>query len=167
TLALPVVLVGGVIIAYGVFWISGLSLHDIQAGGWTFASHQSQGSWHFLAGADFSAFPWHIAPPLAGDALAAVLVTSVSALVNVTAIEVSNHHEADLENELKVIGWANIASAAVGGYAGSAATSGPVLNERVGGTGRLSGLTAALITALAITIGPSILEYLPKFVVAG
>ena len=165
--ALPVVLAGGVLAAHGVFWICGLSLHDAQASGWTFASQQARAPWQVLSEVGAATFPWHIAPALAGDALAAVLVTAVSALVNVTAIEVVTQREADLENELKVIGFANIASAAVGGYAGSASISRTVLNEKAGATGRLSGLTVALITAAAVLVGPALLGYLPKFVIGG
>lgn len=165
--ALPLLVVIAVLTAHAAFVLSGTSVQAAQAGGWMFARQQTRTFEHLWTEIASTSFPWHIVPSIAGDMVAAILVTTVAALVNVTAIEVITHRETDLEHEVKVIGFANLASAAVGGYVGSASISRTALNERAGATGRLSGLVVALITALAVAVGPDALGYMPKFVVGG
>ena len=161
---LPLLLVGGVITAHLGFAAAGMSLHDAQLAGWTFAPQQAHAVLPLWSGFGSVAFPWHVVPEIAGDAVAAVLVTAVSALVNVTALEVATHREADLERELKVVGIANLAAAVAGGYIGSVSTSRTILNEGSGSRGRLSGLIVALVAAIAVVAGPGLIGYLPKFV---
>jgi len=42
-----------------------------------------------------------------------------------------------------------------------------LLNLSSGGTGRLSGLTVAAVSALMLTVAPTLLGYMPKFVLGG
>jgi SulP family sulfate permease len=167
TYTLPALLVGGVIAAHIGFLLAGLSLNEAQATGWTFAAQPAAEMLPLWSKAGSASIQWHLLPSLTGDALATVLVTAVSALVNVTAIEVATHREADLENELRVIGLANLASAAVGGYVGSASISRTTLNQTAGASSRLSGLVVAVIAAVAVVGGPLVVGYLPKFVLGG
>ena len=161
---LPLLLAGGAISAHLGFAAAGMSLQDAQLAGWTFAPQQAHGLLPLWSGLGSIALPWHLVPEVAGDAVAAVLVTAVSALVNVTALEVATQRETDLEHELKVVGLANLAAAAAGGYIGSASTSRTILNESAGSRGRLSGLVVALVAAIAMVAGPGLIGYLPKFV---
>jgi SulP family sulfate permease len=161
---LPVLLIGGAVAAHLGFAITGLSLHDAQLAGWTFAPQQAHALLPLWSGFGSVTFPWHVVPEIVGDAVAAVLVTAVSALVNVTALEVATHREADLERELKVVGIANLAAAVVGGYIGSVSTSRTILNEGSGSRGRLSGIVVAMVAAIAVAAGPGLIGYLPKFV---
>src|SRR6185437_6334746 len=86
---------------------------------------------------------------------------------NVTGIEVATHREANLERELNITGLANILTGAFGGYPGCASISRSVLNFNSGGTGPLSGLTVAAISLLMLVFAPSLLGYMPKFVLGG
>jgi len=162
--ALPLLLVGGTLIAHLGFAVAGLSLHDAQASGWTFAPQPARGVLPLWSGMTSVSFPWHLVPEVAGEAIAAVLVTAIGALVNVTALEVATQREADLERELKVIGLANLVAGAAGGYIGSASASRTLLNEASGSRGRLSGLTVAAVATLGVFAGPGLIGYLPKFV---
>jgi SulP family sulfate permease len=94
-------------------------------------------------------------------------VTVSTTLFNATGIEVATHREADLERELNVTGIANILSGIFGGYTGCASVARTVLNSKAGGTGRLSGLTAAAISLLMLELAPMLLGYMPKFVLGG
>src|ERR1700738_934835 len=58
-------------------------------------------------------------------------------------------------------------SGALGGYTGCISVSRPVLNFNGGGTGRLSGLTVAAISALMLAVAPMLLGDMPKFVLGG
>jgi SulP family sulfate permease len=164
---LPVILIVGTLAAHAVFRLAGITTTDAQALGWTFrpppqVSLMLPWSVHAL-----EQYPWGELPDLAGNLIAVVFVTASSTLFNTTGIEVAVGREADLERELNTTGVANILSGAFGGYTGCISVSRTVLNFNAGGSGRLSGLTAAAISAMMLLIAPPLLGYMPKFVLGG
>jgi SulP family sulfate permease len=164
---LPAILVVGVIAAHVVFWLAGISLAEAQAAGWTFQPPPGvtfQSPWSVDG---LSHYPWHLLPDLSGNLIAVIFVTASSALFNTTGIEVATHREANLERELNVTGLANMLTGAFGGYPGCISISRSVLNYNGGGTGPLSGLTVAAISLLMLIFAPSLLGYMPKFVLGG
>ncbi len=166
-LGLPVILVGGTLAAHLSFWLAGISHLDAQTSGWLF---QPLPPIHLMLpwdAGDLGRYPWHILPELSGDLIAVIFVTATTTLFNTTGIEVATQREANLERELNVTGLANIATGLVAGYAGCISVSRTILNFSTGGSGRLSGLTAAAISASMLALAPSLLGYMPKFVLGG
>jgi SulP family sulfate permease len=164
---LPAILVGGVIAAHIVFWLAGISLAQAQAAGWTF---QPPPAVNFMLPWSLDAirnYPWYTLPELSGNFIAVVFVTASCTLFNTTGIEVATQHEANLERELNVTGIANMLSGAFGGYTGCVSVSRSFLNFNGGGTGPLSGLTVAAISLLMLAFAPTLLGYMPKFVLGG
>jgi sulfate permease, SulP family len=164
---LPAILVGGVIAGHILFWLSGISLAEAQATGWTFQS---------LPSADFmlpwsvdgiEKYPWHTLPELSGNLIAVIFVTASCTLFNTTGIEVAAQREANLERELNVTGIANMLSGALGGYTGCISISRSVLNFNSGGSSPLSGFTVAAMSLLMLLFAPALLGYMPKFVLGG
>jgi SulP family sulfate permease len=164
---LPVILIGGVIAAHIAFWLAGISLAQAQVSGWTFQPPPSVNFMSPWSANEISRYPWYAVPDLIGNLIAVVFVTASSALFNTTGIEVAAHREANLERELNVTGIANILSGMFGGYTGCISVSRTVLNFNSGGTGRLSGLTVAAISASMLALAPTLLGYMPKFVLGG
>ena len=164
---LPAILVGGVIAAHILFWLAGISTAQAQAEGWTF---QPPSSISFMSPWDFEAlrhYPWKQLAELSGNLVAVIFVTASCTLFNTTGIEVATNREANLERELNVTGLANILTGAFGGYTGCISISRSVLNFNSGGTGPLSGLTVAAISLLMLFFAPTLLGYMPKFVLGG
>ena len=165
---LPAILIGGVIAAHIAFWLAGVSLAEAQASGWTFQP-PPHGFLHAAVerAMRLGHYPWYTLPDLLGNLIAVIFVTASSTLFNTTGIEVASQREANLERELNVTGLANMLSGAFGGYTGCISISRSVLNFNSGGTGRLSGLTVAAISALMLAFAPMLLGYMPKFVLGG
>lgn len=166
-LALPAILVGGVLAAHVAFSAFGLSPEEARALGWTFQSPPRASliqPWHL---ADIQQFPWQALPGLLGNLVAVIFVTAISTLFNTTGIEVATHREANLERELSVTGFANILSGLLGGYSGCISLSRSVLSFNTGARGRLPGLTVATIAALMLVADPALLSHMPKFVLGG
>jgi sulfate permease, SulP family len=164
---LPVILVGGVIAAHIVFWLAGISAAEAQAAGWTFQPPPGvtlTSPWNVDA---IRSYPWYDLPELSGDLIAVVFVTASCTLFNTTGIEVASQREANLERELNITGIANMLSGALGGYTGCVSISRSMLNFNSGGTGPLSGLTVAVISLLMLAFAPTLLGYMPKFVLGG
>jgi sulfate permease, SulP family len=164
---LPAILVGGVVAAHLVFWIAGLSAADAQAAGWTFEPPPSVTIMLPWTAEGLTRYPWKILAELSGNLIAVIFVTASSALFNTTGVEVATNREANLERELNVTGIANVLSGALGGYTGCISISRSVLNFNAGGTGPLGGLTVAAISLLMLIFAPTLLGYMPKFVLGG
>jgi sulfate permease, SulP family len=164
---LPAILIGGIIFAHIAFWFAGISLAEAQASGWTFQPPPHISFMLPWNANEISRYPWYAVPDLLGNLIAVIFVTATSTLFNTTGIEVATHGEANLERELNVTGLANMLSGVIGGYTGCISVSRSVLNFNSGGTGRLSGLTVAAISALMLAVAPMALGYMPKFVLGG
>jgi SulP family sulfate permease len=164
---LPAILIGGVIFAHIAFWLAGISLAEAQGSGWTFQPPPHVNFMLPWSTGEISRYPWYTLPELSGNLIAVIFVTATSTLFNTTGVEVAVDREANLERELNVTGVANMLSGAFGGYTGCISVSRSVLNFNGGGTGRLSGLTVAAISALMLAFAPTLLGYMPKFVLGG
>ena len=164
---LPAILVVGIIAAHVAFYLVGISTSDAQALGWTFRPPAQVALLMPWGAAQIEHYPWSALPDLSGNLIAVIFVTAASTLFNTTGVEVASNREADLERELNATGIANMLSGTVGGYTGCISVSRTVLNVSAGGTGRLSGLTAAAISASMLVFAPVLLGYMPRFVLGG
>ncbi len=164
---LPAILVGGVIAAHILFWLTGVSLAEAQAAGWTFQSPPSADFMLPWSVDGIENYPWHTLPELSGNLIAVIFVTASCTLFNTTGIEVAVQREANLERELNVTGIANMLSGVLGGYTGCISISRSVLNFNSGGTSPLSGFTVAAMSLLMLLFAPALLGYMPKFVLGG
>jgi SulP family sulfate permease len=166
-LILPGVLLAAFVATYVVLLLSGFSVAEAQAQGWMFGSQPAAGlisPWQPTA---LRSFTWTALPPLAGDLVAVMFVTVINLLLNTTGIEIATRTEANIDRDLKVLGLANIATAALGGYVNCTSLSRSILVRTAGATSRISGLTVAAISAALLVADPSFLGYVPKYVLAG
>lgn len=163
--AMPVILILGIIITHLVMWMAGLPTGEEQE--WMFAPQPHADlvlPWSLDA---LTHYPWRALPALTGNIIAVVFVTAISALFNTTGIEVAAHREVSLKRELNVAGVANIVSGLFGGYTGCISLSRSMLNYSIGSASRLSGLIVACSAAYVVIASPTILGYIPKFVLGG
>src|SRR6202167_5664593 len=167
SLGLPAILVGGVIAGHILFWLTGISLAEAQAAGWTFQSPPSADFMLPWSVDGIEKYSWHTLPELSGNLIAVIFVTASCTLFNTTGIEVAVQREANLERELNVTGIANMLSGARGGYTGCISISRSVLNFNSGGSSPLSGFTVAAMSLLMLLFAPTLLGYMPKFVLGG
>jgi sulfate permease, SulP family len=166
-LLLPAVLLIAIGLAHIAFVLTGTSLGDALALGWTFKAPQAVGlapTWDF---ADVRNFPWRVLPGLSADIFAIMFVTAITVLLNTTGIELVTRREADLGRELKTLGLANITAAALGGYVSCTSLSRSTLTYAAGGRSRICGLLVAAVSASMLLVDPSFLAYVPKFVLGG
>lgn len=164
---LPAILIVGTLAAHLMFRLAGVSTTEAQALGWTFQPPPQVLLLLPWSAHSIAHYPWAQLPDLAGNIVAVIFVTATSTLFNTAGIEVAVSREADLERELTTTGIANVMSGLFGGYTGCVSISRTVLNFTAGGSGRLSGLTAAAISASMLLFAPPLLGLMPKFVLGG
>jgi SulP family sulfate permease len=166
-LVLPAVILGAIGFTDLALPLLGSSLQAARASGLLFAvptTAKIAPPWRLDL---FLAFPWKTVPWLSGELLAVMFVTATSLLLNTTGIEISTGREAVIEDELKTLGLASLASAALGGFVSCLSLSRTQLNYASGARGRLSGLTVAAIAGLMFAANPAFISYVPKFALGG
>ncbi len=164
---LPGVLLAAIAATYLFLVLTGSPLVVAQAEGWMFRPQPMAGLISPWQPGALRGFSWTALPALAGDLLAVMFVTVINFLLNTTAIEIASRTEANIERDLKVLGLANIATAALGGYVSCTSFSRSMLVRVAGATSRISGLTVAAISAAVLVADPGFLGYVPKYVLAG
>ncbi|NDH63576.1 MAG: STAS domain-containing protein [Alphaproteobacteria bacterium] len=88
-------------------------------------------------------------------------------LLNITSVELKTKQEADLDRELKVLGAANLLSAAMGGYVASLTSTRTNMNFALGRGARVPGLVVASLSAAALFVQPEYIGFMPKCVLGG
>jgi sulfate permease, SulP family len=164
---MPGILLAAVAVTYIVLPLAGASIETARTTGWMFRPQPVAAlalPWH--AGA-FHGFSWPLAPALVGDFLAILFVTASTLLLNTTGIEIATRSEANIDRDLKVLGLANIVTAALGGLVSCTSISRSMLVRTAGGGGRLAGLTVAAISAAILVADPSFIGYVPKYILGG
>ena len=165
--ALPGTLLAGVAVVHIGLLSSGITLVEAQADGWMFSPQTHVGltsPWH---SDELRQLPWELLPSLFGNLVSVMFVTTITMLLNTSAIELATQREADLDRELKWHGIANLLIAALGGYVSITSMSRTTVNYLAGATGRLSAMAVAAIAAAATVVNPSFLGYVPKSVLGG
>jgi SulP family sulfate permease len=166
-LILPMVLLAAILVTHMVLWLKGIAVTDAQAAGWMFKPPPPALLALPWRTTELRAFPWAELPELGGDIVAVMFVTAITVLLNATGIEIATKREADIERELKAVGLANLAGAALGGYVSCLTVNRTILNRSAGATGRLSGLTLAALSAAMLVVNPAFLGHMPKFALGG
>jgi sulfate permease, SulP family len=164
---MPGVLLAAFAATYLILLPTGSSLIDAQAHGWMFRPQPVAGLVSPWQPAALHSFSWTEMPALAGDVLAVMFVTIINFLLNTTGIEISTRTEANIDRDLKVLGVANMVTAAAGGYVSCTSLSRSILVRTAGATGRLSGLTVAAISVALLIAGPAFVGYVPKYILGG
>jgi len=112
----------------------------------------------------FSADQWQT---ILVDALVLAMLGAIDALLTSVIADSLTRTQHDSDKELMGQGLGNLASGLFGGLPGAGATMGTVVNIQTGGRTALSGLTRALILAVVVFGASSVVETIPKAVLAG
>ena len=164
---MPGILLAALAATYIALLLTGWSLGEAQAHGWMFRPQSTATLISPWQPGTLQSFSWMQAPALAGDVLAVMFVTIINFLLNTTGIELSTRTDANIDRDLKVLGFANIVTAALGGYVSCTSISRSLLVRTAGGSGRLSGLTVAAVSAALLIAGPAFVGYVPKYILGG
>ncbi|MEZ5856022.1 MAG: SulP family inorganic anion transporter [Hyphomicrobiaceae bacterium] len=157
--SLPVgIIVASVLLDVGL-WQSG------QPGGWFLPTNGGAAAWSpwtSLGGID-----WRLIASAGVEILSIVAVSLVGLLLDITTIEVQRRGAADMDEEFRAIGAANLAVASVGGLSVGYSIGPSRLIDALGGGSRLSGLAAGLGVAVAIASGLDLAQLVPRPVLGG
>ena len=163
--AVPATFLGSIAGALGLVAVLHLPLAGLRASGWFFDMPVAAPwfAWSLHAPIDVRATLMSV-PAM----LVVAIVSAVTLLFNETGLELLTGEDVDLDRELRVTGWANIASALLGGmvtYISFARTS---MNHQLGVRGRWVGIVVGAGAIAAMLIGPwHLINFVPLFAPAG
>jgi SulP family sulfate permease len=166
-LALPLLLALGIGLAHAGFAWLGLAPAAARGAGWLFADMPQATHWAPWLPAAWTAVQWSVLVDVAPEMVAVLTVGALAVLMSASSLEVAAGCDSDLNQELRAQGQATLASAALGGFAGSVSLSRSLVNRAAGGTGRLSAVVCGLCAGLGLLYGAQLISLLPKLVLAG
>jgi sulfate permease, SulP family len=165
-LLVPVAIVASLALFYVVAAAAGSGLSELKAGGWLLGPFPGTGLWEPWAFEGVGRADWSALLSQTPNMATVALVGAVALLLNTTGIELALDRDLDLDRELRAAGGANVVAGLGGGIVGFHALSLTALAHRAG-AGRLVGIVAGLVCAVALVVGGSFIELLPRVVVGG
>ncbi|MBP6608283.1 MAG: cyclic nucleotide-binding domain-containing protein [Deltaproteobacteria bacterium] len=161
--ALPALLVGGTLLTHLIIAVDPeLTIATAQESGWLLrVSDNLNVSMPFIPFAT-GALEWPAVRNFIFEVITLISVTAIAVLVTAAAIEVATKRDADLDQELKGHGIANIVSGLCGGIVGSNAVARSMLNLQAGAATRLSGVIAGTLCLFVLFISPKLASLLSR-----
>jgi SulP family sulfate permease len=157
--------------ATGIFYIMaaglGFSAQDLRAQGWLLDLPRQGSLWQPLPLTAFRDIDWALIQGQTGTIFSLSLMSTLGLLLGATNLEVALDKEIALNRELKSLGTANLIAGLFGGLAGSLSLNSSLLAYKLGGRTRWVGLSGAVIFALALAWGSTVIAYLPTFAFGG
>lgn len=164
---MPVLLASGV----GLFHLArmglGVSVPEIEAGGFVLGHLPAEVSWRPDAFIALFQADWGAVFRQAGTVSTILLISAIGVLLNSSGLEVAANQDMDLNRELKVAGVANIISAVGGGIVGFHTLGLSTLVLKMGVRSRVVGLVSASCCLVMLILGAEPLALFPKAVLGG
>jgi sulfate permease, SulP family len=165
--AVPVVLMGALVVFYASAWATGTSLEAARSQGWLL-SPPSGGQWYApLTPASFPHIHWAALSTASSTLAAFPVIAAIAVLLSTTGSEVATRQDGDLDHELVVNGISNIAGGLLGGLVAMQSQSLTTLAYNSRARGRAVGTATAMLCACALFVSGSLLSYVPTPILAG
>lgn len=166
-LALPLMLLAGLLSFHLALWLAGMSPDQARAQGWLFAMPAQVQPWWPWSLQEIGRADWSFPFRNPGEVGTLVLITMLTILINATALEVESRVDADMDRELVLQGSANMLAPLLGGLLGYLSLSRSLMNQRLGGTTRVSGIAFAIVAFVLAWAGMGLIGYLPPALLGG
>lgn len=166
-LLLPGLILGAIVLAHLMLWLSGTTLQAASAAGWFLQPFSGSHLQDALLHIRLDRVEWGALFVHGGSAVTIAVLIPIVVLLNATGLEISLERDADLDRELRVNGVGNLLVGLCGGTVGNLAPGNTRLNVAAGADRRLAGLVAASVCAALLVAGGDALGYVPTFLVGG
>jgi len=161
-LAMPLSLLGAIVVFYGVLTIQGVSIADARSAGWLLNTFHTTNLWHPLSFKDLGQVQWGTILRHSDSIGLLMFVSLLSLVLTNNGIELSVGKTLDLDRELQSIGLANVVAGLGSSMAGNQALPSTLLVYKMGATHRLVGVFKALCCLGVLLSGSVFLPFLPK-----
>jgi sulfate permease, SulP family len=156
--------------ATGLFYLlwvlTGNAIVDAGTQGWLLGPFPSGQLWQPLSFSALRHANWSIVLTQLGSMISVMLITALSLLMVSSGIELTSGRDISLNQELRATGMGCILSGLFGGTVGSHGVT-TVLVHKMGVQSRFVGIFAALLYAIVLLLGLSLISFFPKPVLGG
>ena len=141
------------------------SIAQLRTEGWLFHTFSSGSRWQFpIRPALLSQVDWGVLLQQLPTVAPAGIISVIALLLNTSGLELIVKKDIDLNRELVAAGIGNLVAGPLGGLVGYQAISLSALNHTMTGGKRQGGFLLALLVGATIFIGPSVVFYIPTFI---
>lgn len=148
-------------------WLAGVTSTAALDRGWLLGPFPEGGLWPGSVLTSFSQADWGVIAGELPSLVTVLVVVPVTLLLYLSALEIEARADVDVNRELQVTGWANVAAGMVGGPPGYMYMSDTVITSRLVGRRRGSALVAPLTILAVVALGGAMLQLVPQFVIGG
>ena len=165
-LLLPILSIAGIAIAHAVVVATSVTLPEARESSWFMASYSAErgdlGLFFFANDIQWDVVSSHLL------ALAPIaFITAIVVVMHSTALEVLLEDEADLDSELRAVGWGNVVIGMLGGVVGIESSGTTELAKQAGASNWRSSAFAAATLGLFLVFGHQLVPMFPTLVVGG
>lgn len=167
-LLIPLTIVLSTAAFYGALYYQGLSFNDPQVKTWILGvSVSSNNSFNHILDINWQAVHWPSLLGNAGNIGTVLLLSGISVMMTVSALELISQKDTNTNRELQATGATNLLIGVSGGMVSFHSLSLSGLAWKLGGRSAVVGISAAAIPIMAIVFGGDLLAYLPKPLLGG
>jgi len=167
----PLVLPALVVVATALFFLwmamSGTSVEQAQANGWLLGPFTEQALWQPYPLSAIRSVNWSVIFEQSLQIGAVLIVSVLALLLNTSGLEMTTRRNIDLDRELRSAGFANLVAALGGSPVGYQTLSFSAMAQRMGASTRLVGVFMAIVFAIVLFAGATLLSFFPKIVLGG
>ena len=166
-LLLPSVLTIGIGLFYIVVFFNGVSVSELESGGYLLGPFPEEGLFTGLPLKHLSGFDWNlflVTLPAIGTMM---ILNAISVLFNYSGLELIIKQDVDLDRELKMTGISNIFAGLGGTPPGYLTLSETSMAYNIGARSRLSSIVVVLLCAFTLFFGANVLSIFPKVILGG
>jgi len=160
-------ILGAIALFYGCLALSGISLTQANAQGFTLGIPPLRTTWQLLSWSDLGQINWQAIGAQWMCSGTVSVITAVLLLMNVKGMEVVLARKIDINHELKVAGSANMIMGLGGGILSFHSLGRSVLAHKMGGRTRLVTLVGAATFVVFPLLFSSVLTYFPTTILGG
>ena len=166
-LLMPAVLTIGIGLFYVVAFFNGVSVSELESGGYLLGPFPEESLFTGLPLKHLSGFDWNlfwVTLPAIGTIM---ILNAISVLFNYSGLELIIKKDVDLDQELKLTGLSNILAGLGGTPPGYLTLSETSMAYNIGARSRLSSIVVALLCAFTLFFGANVLSIFPKVILGG
>ena len=166
-LLMPAVLTIGIGLFYVVAFFNGISVSELESGGYLLGPFPEEGLFPGLPGQYLSTFDWNlfwVTLPAIGTMM---ILNAISVLFNYSGLELIIKQDVDLDRELKMTGFSNMLAGLGGTPPGYLTLSETSMAYNIGARSRLSSIVVVLLCAFTLFFGANVLSVFPKVILGG
>ncbi len=164
-LALPIAFFAFLVILDGTLF--GLIGNEAARGAWFLPSLGELSLWWPLSAMIGEQVDWGVIAQSSAEIGSFCGVMAIALLLDVTSLEVARQKTADLDQEFRSNGLANLLASVLGGFGGSLSMNACLLLDESGATTRWAGVIVGLVCAIVLFSGADVGSVVPKAILGG